>query len=240
MSIPAHLIIGQPEHTRVWAITHIQEQQCAAGGCRTCPTCTAIAHMHHHALLWFEPETSYTRELLEPLFARITFAQDPEQNFFFVFNHANRLNDACTNALLKSIEEPPAGYYFIFLAQELEAIAPTIRSRCHLIYLDTVRTAQMTHAALFAHFTNEQKDPSLFLTALDKGALTEYDTRIFINALFEHFSKQALTGAYPAQCFVTHIQKLISQPPMPGSSKIYLRDLYLHWYELTSTHMPTR
>lgn len=34
------------------------------------------------------------------------------------------------NALLKTIEEPPAGVYFILLTRSLDSLLPTIRSRC--------------------------------------------------------------------------------------------------------------
>ena len=44
--------------------------------------------------------------------------------------YADFLTEACSNSLLKSVEEPPTGYHFIFLAERLSQILPTIQSRC--------------------------------------------------------------------------------------------------------------
>ncbi|MDD2326351.1 MAG: hypothetical protein PHW63_10230 [Alphaproteobacteria bacterium] len=43
--------------------------------------------------------------------------------------HADRLNESGTNALLKVIEEPPAGAVFVFVVEDLGRIPMTVRSR---------------------------------------------------------------------------------------------------------------
>lgn len=45
---------------------------------------------------------------------------------------AERLNTAAANALLKMLEEPPAGTLFILTSDALDDVLPTIRSRCLL------------------------------------------------------------------------------------------------------------
>ena len=47
------------------------------------------------------------------------------QHYFFVIQKADLLTLACSNRLLKPIEEPPAGYHFIFLSESLDQIIPT-------------------------------------------------------------------------------------------------------------------
>ena len=39
------------------------------------------------------------------------------------------------NALLKTLEEPPPGVLFLLLADDQEALLPTIRSRCQALHL---------------------------------------------------------------------------------------------------------
>jgi len=46
---------------------------------------------------------------------------------------AESLNAAAANALLKMLEEPPAGSLFVLLADALDEVLPTIRSRCVLV-----------------------------------------------------------------------------------------------------------
>ncbi len=51
----------------------------------------------------------------------------------FLIDGADRLTDAAANALLKTLEEPPAHVRFFLLAEAAEDIIPTIRSRCGLV-----------------------------------------------------------------------------------------------------------
>jgi DNA polymerase-3 subunit delta' len=46
---------------------------------------------------------------------------------------AEALNGPAANALLKLLEEPPAGAVFIGVTDELDAVLPTVRSRCVLL-----------------------------------------------------------------------------------------------------------
>lgn len=46
---------------------------------------------------------------------------------------AEALNASSANALLKMLEEPPASSVFVLVADELDAVLPTIRSRCVLL-----------------------------------------------------------------------------------------------------------
>jgi DNA polymerase-3 subunit delta' len=46
---------------------------------------------------------------------------------------AEALNGPAANALLKLLEEPPAGAVFVAVTDELDAVLPTVRSRCVLL-----------------------------------------------------------------------------------------------------------
>ena len=46
---------------------------------------------------------------------------------------AEAMNPAAANALLKVLEEPPAGVYFILVSSDWRRLIPTIRSRCRSI-----------------------------------------------------------------------------------------------------------
>lgn len=52
---------------------------------------------------------------------------------FIVIDGADRLTIAAANALLKVLEEPPRWARFFLLAEHLEAVIPTIRSRCAVV-----------------------------------------------------------------------------------------------------------
>ena len=50
-----------------------------------------------------------------------------------IIDDADKMNAESANALLKTLEEPSANYLMILIASELDAILPTIRSRCQLM-----------------------------------------------------------------------------------------------------------
>jgi DNA polymerase-3 subunit delta' len=50
-----------------------------------------------------------------------------------IVDDADDFNDASSNALLKTLEEPPPGSILILICTGAERQLPTIRSRCHLI-----------------------------------------------------------------------------------------------------------
>ena len=47
-----------------------------------------------------------------------------------IVEHAERMNEDAQNALLKTLEEPPAGATIILCADEEDRLLPTVRSRC--------------------------------------------------------------------------------------------------------------
>jgi DNA polymerase-3 subunit delta' len=49
---------------------------------------------------------------------------------FFLIEGADRMTPAASNALLKTLEEPPERTQFILLAESYEQVIPTVRSRC--------------------------------------------------------------------------------------------------------------
>lgn len=51
----------------------------------------------------------------------------------YLIAEAAALNDAAVSALLKVLEEPPAHVLFLLVAPGVEAVLPTIRSRCQVV-----------------------------------------------------------------------------------------------------------
>ncbi len=60
-----------------------------------------------------------------------------------IVDKADELNVAAANALLKSLEEPPAGAGFLLLADAPSRVLPTVRSRCRTIALRPVADADI-------------------------------------------------------------------------------------------------
>jgi DNA polymerase III subunit delta' len=64
-----------------------------------------------------------------------------------VVDEANELNPNAANALLKSLEEPPARAVFLLVSSAPGQLLPTIRSRCRMLNLQPLASADLRAAA---------------------------------------------------------------------------------------------
>lgn len=62
---------------------------------------------------------------------------------FFIINDADKLNDAASNALLKTLEEPPPTSHIFLIASRPDSLLPTIRSRCQILRFAPVETREI-------------------------------------------------------------------------------------------------
>ena len=60
-----------------------------------------------------------------------------------IIDPADDMEAPTANALLKSLEEPPAGTFFILIAHRIGRLLPTIRSRCRILNFPRVSDADM-------------------------------------------------------------------------------------------------
>lgn len=60
-----------------------------------------------------------------------------------IINPADDLEVAAANALLKSLEEPPTGTFFVLVVNRPGRLLPTIRSRCRILRFPVLSDAQL-------------------------------------------------------------------------------------------------
>ena len=60
-----------------------------------------------------------------------------------IIDDANRMNDEGANAMLKTLEEPPPNSLLILIGENLDAVLPTIRSRCQLLRFAPLPTSDV-------------------------------------------------------------------------------------------------
>ncbi len=109
----------------------------ASEGCGHCGPCLRIEKQQSESLIVVQPDPEYAkpsikvddvRHVLEALsLAQIGAAR------IVIIDQAHLMNDQAANALLKSLEEPTENVYFILIANEIQQLLPTIRSRVQVI-----------------------------------------------------------------------------------------------------------
>lgn len=232
---PAQLWVGASAHLQQQLIPYLQSVICQQHGCSTCVTCRHIALQQHHAVCWVLPEKNqYSKADCEIIAHKSSFMLEPGEQFFFIIPYAELLTPASANSLLKLVEEPPQGYHFIFCAERPGMLLPTIVSRCVV----------MTHASetaepISAQFLQLFKDPQpsalpTFSKNYEAAAVTEQMTPALLDELLhqlhEEYRAAVQTGDTHCAAFqikIDCIQKAYAQLPMPGSAKLFWRNLFL-------------
>ena len=137
---------------------------CPHGGCGECDQCRSAAAGTHPDILWVST-TGVVLTVDEIRGAIHEAANMPTVARWrvVVVEDADRLNDAAANALLKSVEEPPARTVFLLCAPSTDPsdIAITLRSRCRHVYVPTpspaaVKGVLLSDAALGLNETQAQ------------------------------------------------------------------------------------
>ncbi|MEJ7622507.1 MAG: DNA polymerase III subunit delta' [Pyrinomonadaceae bacterium] len=62
---------------------------------------------------------------------------------FFIVDDAEKMNDAASNALLKTLEEPAATTHIFLITSRPDSLLPTIRSRCQTLRFAPVETGEI-------------------------------------------------------------------------------------------------
>lgn len=233
---PAYLLVGTHE-TAVYekAFSLMRTQLCTdlSNAHCYCQSCRQMRNHQHHAVLWLTPDKNYKIEDLVPLFERVQLAQNPGESFFFVLQKAHLLSAVCANKLLKVLEEPPTGYYFMLLASYDDALPATLISRCHVIPLEANAKASVHPMVTF--FTSSlNPDPFVFEQELKRSELSNLESIELYNtllawALEQH--KNALVEGNEKEPFfkelVSFLKSQYKRMPAPGGAELFWKSLYL-------------
>ena len=107
--------------------------------CGVCRGCVQVAAGSHPNLTWMTREFNEKTEKekrdismdqLRTMMERLSLSSHYGQARVVVIDPADALNVNGVNALLKTVEEPPAGLHILLISERPMALAPTLRSRC--------------------------------------------------------------------------------------------------------------
>ncbi|MFR6480771.1 MAG: ATP-binding protein [Anaerotignum faecicola] len=101
--------------------------------CDSCKSCHAFNHGNHPDVIYFQPlkngKTYTIEDVREQLLEMVDLKPFQYEKKIYIIEKADTLNIQSQNALLKTLEEPPAHAVFLLLAERAEAFLPTILSR---------------------------------------------------------------------------------------------------------------
>lgn len=136
--------IGKWQLARQLAKALLCKQLVAQQACEQCKSCLLDRAGNHPDLLLLQPEgqslgVDEIRRISEFTHGR---AQQ-HGNKVILVQHAERMTEAAANALLKTLEEPPANCFLVLCCQQPQRLKATILSRCQRWPLSAMNPEQL-------------------------------------------------------------------------------------------------
>ncbi|MEA2102876.1 MAG: hypothetical protein U9P80_09960 [Thermodesulfobacteriota bacterium] len=102
--------------------------------CNRCRNCVKADSQSHPDLVYFEPPTTGEQiSLIRSMLSGISLRPFEAKSRVVIIDPAEDLNLNSSNALLKSLEEPPGSTIFILVSHNERLLLSTIVSRCQVI-----------------------------------------------------------------------------------------------------------
>jgi DNA polymerase-3 subunit delta' len=83
---------------------------------------------------------------IRELQSRLTTRPGLSDKRAIIIDAADDMERSTANALLKSLEEPPVGTYFLLVCHASDKLLPTIRSRCQIMRFEPLNDQEMARA----------------------------------------------------------------------------------------------
>ncbi len=125
--------------------------------CGKCRACDRIARGVFVDVLALEPDdrASIKIDVVRGVLETAQYRPFEGQRRFVLIRDADALEPAAQNALLKSLEEPPASTTFILVTTIPGALLPTVRSRCMRLTFGRLTPQELTTALVRDHGFDE-------------------------------------------------------------------------------------
>lgn len=159
---------------------HSNEELLACGECSACKQVLAGTHPDLHEIgrksgkseltidLFLGPPENRGREGLCYDLSRLPMAADRK---IAIIDDASLMNVETANAFLKTLEEPPPKALILLIADNLDALLPTIRSRCQTVRFDPLSPEDVAELLLRHEMVSEPSEAAV-LAELSGGSLT--------------------------------------------------------------------
>jgi DNA polymerase-3 subunit delta' len=162
---------------RLTALTLAKAMNClappeAGEACEQCSSCLKINSSNHADVLLIEPDGDFIKiDQVRELQRQLRFRPLEGGRRACILDSADRLNEAAANALLKTLEEPPAETHLFLITSRPHNLLPTILSRCQWIKFKPLSRDHLARILISASsFTEEQ---ALFYASLSGGSASQ-------------------------------------------------------------------
>ncbi len=137
-------------------------------GCGECPSCRKIASLSHPDLHLVEPDGAFIKiDQIRELQKGLSYRPFEAPQKACIIENAEKMNPSAANAFLKTLEEPPGEAILILTTTHVDAVLPTILSRCQQLRFPPLATE--TIASLLRE-NGAAEEPARIAAALAGGS----------------------------------------------------------------------
>ena len=211
--------VGKTTVARILAKALNCEQGPTGRPCDRCANCLEIAQGSSVDVVEIDGASNTSVDDVREIRENIKFTPFRGQYRVYIIDEVHMLSNSAFNALLKTLEEPPAHVVFIFATTEIHKIPATILSRCQHYNFRRIARAEiierLRHVAKQDQLTIEERS-FLALARASEGsmrdALSLLDQAIaFGGKTIHHPDLEALLGAVPHELVQGIIKAVMTQ-----------------------------
>lgn len=146
----------------------------------------------------------------------LSLAPLPGSRKVAIVDDADTMNEASANSFLKTLEEPPQRAVLLLIASNLDALLPTIRSRCQLVRFSPLSKADIK-ALLVEQDLVQSNEDAEFASALCEGSLAvarqlvEPELRLLRGLLYSQLARQNHSGLALSKQLLEGLTKISSE-----------------------------
>lgn len=195
------------------------------GACGTCLSCRKADDGNHPDLQLIRPSGTWIKiDQIRELQKRIIYRPLEGARKVYIVTEAERLNLEAANCLLKTLEEPPAESVLILLTVNLDALLPTIRSRCQIIPFHPLVISDLA-GYLMERFGIDESE-ALSISTVAGGAVGKALTRIQTGESFDEEIPEIMLAGNRLDAFRI-AERWSQQPEALDHLVTWYRDLVL-------------
>ncbi|MFC1918947.1 DNA polymerase III subunit gamma/tau [Chloroflexota bacterium] len=98
--------------------------------CNTCSMCQAVTEARAFDIIEIDAASNTSVDDIRSLREKVNYTPNQARYKVYIIDEVHMLSNSASNALLKTLEEPPPHAIFILATTEAHKILPTIMSRC--------------------------------------------------------------------------------------------------------------
>jgi DNA polymerase-3 subunit gamma/tau len=205
-----------------------QDPDLAARPCNECAHCLAVNEGRFLDLIEIDAASNTSVEDVRDLRDKINFTPNQGQYKVYIIDEVHMLSTAAFNALLKTLEEPPAHAIFILATTEMHKIPATVLSRCQRhefrrVPVDDI-VGQLKHIAETEKLTAEPEALTLIARQSAGGmrdAISLLDQMASTGQAITLGQTQIVLGTATSQTVIALVGAVLDRQPAAGMDAIH-------------------